>query len=232
MAQDMAPIDEDHIGLVKIEGPLMDAMPKLGNSQVEEKSWSQGVLSALTLRGRRGRCPGNFMEMEKLRADSLPVVVSYGNISASGGVYASGAADFIFSLPGTLTGSIGVITQFPKITELAEKLGVEMRTLKSGELKDLGNPFRDLSAKDKVALQSVIDNSYEQFVEALLKHRNIKEETLRQWADGRVFTGLQANKIGLVDSLGSFTDAKAYVKELAGLADSVQVLEMPKKKTL
>ncbi|HUK66497.1 MAG TPA: signal peptide peptidase SppA [Anaeromyxobacteraceae bacterium] len=157
-----------------------------------------------------------YDELKKL-ADKKTVVCSMGNLAASGGFYIAMACPHILAEPGTLTGSIGVISQFPNVKGLAEKLHVKVETLKSGKLKDAGNPFRDMTAEDRAYWQALIDQVYEQFVQAVVEGRELPEEDVRKIADGRVLTGEQAQELGLIDELGNFNDAVDAAKEKAGL---------------
>ena len=120
-----------------------------------------------------------------------------GNVAASGGFYIAMACPLILAEPGTLTGSIGVISQFPNVKGLVERFNVKVETLKSGKLKDAGNPFRDMTPEDRAYWQSLIDQVYAQFVGAVAEGRELPEEEVRKIADGRVITGQQAQELGL-----------------------------------
>ena len=145
------------------------------------------------------------------------VVASYGNISASGGVYVGVAAKEVVANPGTITGSIGVILRGSNISELLQRLGVRFETVKSGPYKDILSPDRPLSDGERQLLQDLIDASYHQFVEAVAQGRGLDLETVRTFADGRVFTGAQAKDLGLVDHLGDEDLARRRAATLAGL---------------
>ncbi len=145
------------------------------------------------------------------------VVASYGNISASGGVYVGVAAKEVVANPGTITGSIGVILRGSNISELLQRLGVRFETVKSGPYKDILSPDRPLSDGERQLLQDLIDSSYLQFVEAVAQDRGLDMETVKTFADGRVFTGAQARELGLVDHLGDEDLARRRAATLAGL---------------
>ncbi|MCF7922532.1 MAG: signal peptide peptidase SppA [Candidatus Marinimicrobia bacterium] len=146
-----------------------------------------------------------------------PIFVSMSSVAASGGYYAALGADSIFANDGTLTGSIGVIMQFPIYSDLMEKVGVGMRTVKSQEFKDAGSPFREMSASEKAYFQSIIDDVYEQFTEVVSQERGIDEINMQVLGNGRVFTGRQAYHAGLVDALGTFEDAREALCIKAGI---------------
>lgn len=170
-----------------------------------------------------------YEAVKRTRDSGKIVVVSMGSIAASGGYYISCGANLIVANPGTLTGSIGVIAQFISIKDLADKLGIKQNTIKSGELKDAGNPFRDMNDKDKEYFQDVVDNSFSQFLDVVSGERKINMDTLKKYASGRVFTGLQAKDIGLVDSLGTFEDAIRITSKLAGIEGEPRIVRQKKK---
>ncbi|MBS2030953.1 MAG: signal peptide peptidase SppA [Deltaproteobacteria bacterium] len=146
-------------------------------------------------------------EVQRAMKKGKPVVVSMGNLAASGGYYISCGATKIFAEPGTLTASIGVITELPNLTGVADWAHFKMTTYKSGKLKDSGNPFREPNADDEAYFKSIIANIYEQFVGAVADGRKLPKEKVLPIADGRVLTGIQAKEAGLVDELGGFSDA-------------------------
>ena len=149
--------------------------------------------------------------------EKVKIVASYGNISASGGVYVGMGAEHIVSNPGTITGSIGVILRGNNIEGLLEKVGVSFKTIKSGPYKDILAFDRDITDSEKQILQELIDTSYQQFVQTVAEARNLAADTVKSFADGRIFTGEQALELGFVDRLGSEEDARRWACELAGL---------------
>ncbi|NQV51527.1 MAG: signal peptide peptidase SppA [Candidatus Marinimicrobia bacterium] len=146
-----------------------------------------------------------------------PIFVSMASVAASGGYYAALGADSIFANAGTLTGSIGVIMQFPIYSDLMEKIGVGMRTVKSQAFKDAGSPFREMNPAEKAYFQELIDDVYAQFTEVVSKERGLDEINMLSLANGRVFTGRQAQKSGLIDVVGTFEDARQVLCGVAGL---------------
>jgi protease IV len=149
--------------------------------------------------------------------EKVKVVASFGNISASGGVYIAMGAEHIITNPGTITGSIGVILRGNNLERLLDKVGVSFKVIKSGPYKDILAFDRELTAPEQQILQDLIDTSYHQFVETVAAGRKLSPETVRSFADGRVFTGQQALALGLVDRLGTEEDARRWAAELAGL---------------
>lgn len=145
------------------------------------------------------------------------VVASFGNISASGGVYVGVAADRIVANSGTITGSIGVILRGNNLEKLLDRVGISFKTIKSGQFKDILGFDRPLEPMEAEILQSLIDDSYERFVQVVAEGRKLSPATVKSFADGRIFTGAQALQLGLVDRLGTEEDARIWAAELAGL---------------
>jgi protease-4 len=148
-----------------------------------------------------------------------PVVGLMMGIAASGGYYIASACDFIIAHPTTLTGSIGVISIFPNFADLMVKVGVKVNVIKSGEAKDSGGPFRDMTAEERKIFQAIIDEYYEDFLKAVSGNRRerIAAADLRAIADGRVYTAQQALRLKLIDGVGYFDDAFNKTLALAGL---------------
>jgi protease-4 len=149
-----------------------------------------------------------------------PIVTYMDNMAASGGYYISAATDEIYAHRSTLTGSIGVIMSSYNVQELAENWGVKQVTFKSGPHKDIMSPMREMTEEERNIMQSIVDESYENFLDVVVKGRKDKgmtEEKLRPLADGRIFTGLQAKEEGLVDEIGFIEDAIKGTAKLAGI---------------
>ena len=158
-----------------------------------------------------------YAALKDLGDAGVKVVASFGNISASGGIYIAMGAQHVVSNAGTVTGSIGVILRGNNLEKLLDRVGVSFKVIKSGPYKDILSFDRELTEEERVILQSLIDSSYDQFVQAVAEARNLEPDVVRQFADGRVFTGAQALDFGLVDRLGSEEDARRWAAELAGL---------------
>lgn len=149
--------------------------------------------------------------------ETTKIVASFGNISASGGVYIGMGAHQIVANPGTITGSIGVIIRGNNIESLLDKVGVSFKVIKSGPYKDILAFDRPMSDEERQILQSLIDSSYHQFVQTVAQARNLSPETVRSFADGRIFTGEQAKELGLIDRLGTEEDARRWLADLTKL---------------
>jgi protease-4 len=165
-------------------------------------------------------------EIRRLAAKKV-VICSLGNIAASGGFYVAMGCDKIVAEPGTLTGSIGVISQFVSVKGLVERFDIKTETIKSGKLKDMGNPFRDMTPEDRAYWQQVTNQIYEQFLGAVVASRKLPEAKVRQVADGRVFTGADAKALGFADALGNFYDAVDLAKQEAGLTGEPSLVYPP-----
>ena len=160
-----------------------------------------------------------------------PIVVSMGGYAASGGYYISCAANWIVAQPTTLTGSIGIFGTFPDVSNLVtDKLGVNVATVKTNELSDFGTPFRPFSAKEQDLLQQYINRGYDLFTRRCADGRGLAQDSIKVIGEGRVWTGVHALQLGLVDQLGSLDDAIAKAKELAGIEECT-IADYPAQKT-
>ena len=154
----------------------------------------------------------------QLRRAGKPVVALLTEVAASGGYYVAAAADRIVADPSTLTGSIGVIVVLPNLEEFNRRVGLRTVVFKSGRFKDMGNPARPLTAEEAALFQKLVDEAYGRFVDVVAQGRRMDRTRVLRLADGRVYTGAQAYRLGLVDALGSFDDAVSVALELARLS--------------
>ncbi|SFK03191.1 protease-4 [Halobacillus dabanensis] len=144
------------------------------------------------------------------------IYVSMGNTAASGGYYVSAPADKIYASNDTFTGSLGVIMESINYQELANEYGVKFNTIKSGEFKDIMSPTKEMTEADREILQTLVDDSYQQFVDVIVEGRDMEESRVKELADGRIYSGSQAVENGLVDEIGFREDALAALKEEIG----------------
>jgi protease IV len=184
--------------------------------QVEEKKFPALLLRIDSPGGTVTDSHEIYHALRRLQA-KVKIVASFGNISASGGVYISMGAPHIMSNPGTITGSVGVILRGNNIEKLLDKVGVSFKVIKSGPYKDILSFDRQLTPEEEQILQALIDSSYNQFTGIIAENRKLPIETVRSFADGRIFTGEQALELGMVDRLGTEEDARLWLAELAGL---------------
>ncbi|MEM9542626.1 MAG: signal peptide peptidase SppA [Cyanobacteria bacterium P01_E01_bin.42] len=184
---------------------------------VEEEKYPAILLRIDSPGGTVGDSQEIYDGLKRIREKGVKVVASYGNISASGGVYIGVGADNIVANPGTITGSIGVILRGNNLERLLDKVGVSFKTFKSGPYKDILAFDRESTPEEKGILQDLIDTSYGQFVATVAEGRKLEVETVRTFADGRIFTGQQALELGMVDRLGTEEDARRWTCELVDL---------------
>lgn len=156
---------------------------------------------------------------------SKPVVVVMGEVAASGGYYISAGADWIIANPNSLTGSIGVISQFPNAEGLMEKVGVDFIVITSGPRKDFGSPYREMTPEERRYWQTMVDEIHDGFIQVVAQGRGLDQEDVRALADGSVYSGRRALDLGLVDALGYEDDAIAKAAELGGIDGEPRVIE-------
>lgn len=171
-----------------------------------------------------------YEEVNKLREKGKKVVASMGSVAASGGYYVACAADTIVANPATLTGSIGVIFQFPVAEELFKKIGLKFEVVKRGEIKDIGSMNRSMTERERESLQSVVDDTYDQFVDVVAENREMEREEVVKIADGSIFTGRQARELRLVDELGNLQDAIKIAGEMVGMEEYPKTIKERKRK--
>lgn len=198
---------------------------------VEERKFPALLLRIDSPGGTVGDSQEIYSALRRLR-EKVKIVASFGNISASGGVYIGMGAEHIVANPGTITGSIGVILRGNNLERLLDKVGVSFKVIKSGPYKDILAFDRDLTRPEQDILQELIDTSYQQFVQTVAEGRNLSIEQVKSFADGRIFTGQQALELGVVDRLGTEEDARRWVAELAGLdPDKTQCYTLEERKS-
>ena len=229
----------DKVVVVPIEGVIAPADDTLGG--VLPTSTPEGLTDALRQAGSDPSVVAVVLEIDSpgggvTASDEMhqsvldfeentgePVVVSMQDVTASGGYYISTAADRIVANKTTLTGSLGVIFEIPNFAEAADKYGIKQVVIKSGKYKDIGSAFREMTPEERNIFQSIVDDSYAQFVNVISEGRHIPKDRVREIADGRVYSGLQAKKLGLVDSFGGLDEASDIAGELAGTSDTTVV---------
>jgi protease-4 len=185
------------------------------------------------------------------------VVVSMSSVAASGGYYIAMPAQTILAQRTTITGSIGVYAALPNVSELGNKIGFRMETIRAGEVKDSGSPFRDMSAKERQLWQDMVDHAYLEFVHVVeqgrpqlkgklqediainktVPVRDAKEmqksfKMTRYRADGGIFTADEALKYGLIDQIGYLDDAIKVAKQAAGLGDDYKAISYERPASL
>jgi protease IV len=223
----------DRIALIRIEGPIIDSKATLDEMKdyVKDSSIKAIVLRIDSPGGAVAPSQEIYEEVRKAIAKKK-IVVSMGSVAASGGYYIASPATRIIANPGTLTGSIGVIMEIPNVEGLMNKIGVKTEVIKSGRHKDMASVFRGIKKEEKEILQSVLDNVHEQFIMAVAEGRKMLHDDVARIADGRVFTGEQALKIGLVDELGNLEDAVKIAAKLSGVKGEPEVISKKERFSL
>ncbi len=229
----------DGIGWVSIRGAIYDSQEmnpwerggvqqwvKRIRSIAERKDVKALVIEINSPGGSVGAVQEIHSEIKRVRNElKKPVVAVFGDVAASGGYYIATACNEIVAHPGTLTGSIGVIFQTGNAEGLLKKIGFKTEVIKSGKHKDIGSITRAMTDEERKILQSVIDDAYAQFLDAVREGRKIPEENLPSLADGRIFTGRQALAAKLVDKLGGAKEAAALAGELAGIGKNPRIIK-------
>jgi protease-4 len=222
---------EPKIAVIPILGVLMDAQ---GVLEELERYKERADVKALVFRidspgGTVVAAQEIYSEIRKLRGKKK-TLSSMGNVAASGGYYVASATEEILANPGTITGSIGVISEYANVQDLLKKIGFKSTVLKSGRFKDVGSPLREMTAEEGVYLQGLLENIHHQFIRDVAQGRQKTVEEIEPLSDGRVFTGEQAKEIGLVDRLGNFQDALDRAAELAGIEGKPVILYPEEKR--
>jgi protease-4 len=219
LLQKNIPIGESQrVALVRIEGMIIDSKDTI--DEIKEYT-KDPLIKAIVLRidspgGAVAPAQEIYEEVRKAVAKKK-VVVSMGTVAASGGYYIASPATKIIANPGTLTGSIGVIMEIPNVEGLMNKLGIKTEVVKSGRHKDIASVFRGIKKEDREILQQVLDNVHEQFIIAVADGRKMLYDDVKKIADGRIYTGEQALKAGLIDELGNLEDAVQAAAKLSGI---------------
>lgn len=225
---DKVEVDKPSILLMDLEGPILSGKKFLKDLK---KYASQKNIKGVLVRvnspgGVVGPSQEIYAELKRVRDElQKPVVVSCGALAASGAYYISVAADQIITNPGTIMGSIGVIMDFANLSELYKWLKIERYSLKTGPYKDSGADYRKMTPEEKEIFQDMINDVYGQFKKAVAKGRKLSDEVVNKYADGRVFSGETAVKLGFADQVGTYEDALRVIGELSGLGAEPKVIE-------
>jgi len=214
------------VGLIKIQGYIGSGIDYRRIMRNLETCKKDPRIKAIVL---RINSPGGEVVPcqeihQQIKGMNKPTVASFGTVAASGGYYIACACDKIIADPGSITGSISVLMEFLNLTELTKKIGVKFEVVKSRKHKDIGSPFREMTEEEKKLLKGVVDDVYEQFVDAVVEGRKLPRNEILQIADGRIFSGRQAKNLGLVDEIGTLQDAIKEAANLAGIEGEPEVI--------
>ncbi len=220
------------VALITVDGVILDSKEVI--EQLEKYRTNPSV-KAIVLRINSpggGVAPSQEIHEEILKTrqiDKKPIVASMGSVAASGGYYIASATDLIVANPGSMTGSIGVLLQVPNISGLMQKIGVKSVVVKSGRHKDLASPTREMTDAERQILQGMLDDVHGQFIDAVATGRRIDRKKVETIADGRIFSGREAQSLGLVDQLGDLQDAIERAGALAGIRGKPTVIQERKR---
>ncbi len=159
-----------------------------------------------------------------IKKSNKPVVAWIGEIGTSGAYYIASACDYIVASKGSLTGSIGVISIFTDYSGLLKKLGINVTVIKAGKYKDMGSGYRPLTQEEIEMLENISYQIYDMFIEEVADNRNLSKDYVRKIAEGRLYTGLQAKEVGLVDEVGTKEDAIEIAKKLANITKKPEIV--------
>ena len=224
----------DSVAIIDVEGAIFDVSEPLKQikSYVDNSSVKALVVRVDSPGGSVAASQELYEELRRAKDKGKKVVVSMGAVAASGGYYVACAADEIYANPGTITGSIGVIAEFPNVEGLMDKIGIRLETLKTGKFKDTGSAFRPMTEEEQNLLQDMLMDVYEQFVEAVAESRKMPVDDVKKYADGRIFSGRQALEYGFIDALGTQSDAIRRAGQLAGIEGEPRVIRKTRSRFL
>lgn len=215
----------DRVALIRVEGPILDSKDTIDELKGHLKDPSiKAIIMRIDSPGGAVAPSQEIYEEVRKAVTKKKIVVSMGSVAASGGYYIASPATRIVANPGTLTGSIGVIMEIPNFAGLMNKLGIKSEVVKSGRHKDIASVFRGIKKEDREILQNVLDNVHDQFILAVAEGRKMLLEDVRKIADGRIFTGEQALKVGLIDEIGNLEDAVKVAGKLSGIKGEPEVV--------
>lgn len=221
---------DNKVGIVKVEGFIGDTRDVV--EQLNQFGKDDAIKAVVLRIDSPGGGVASSQEIYAAVTDlkkKKKVITSMGSLAASGGYMVACATDKIVANPGTITGSISAVMHFANAEELLKKLGLKASAVKSGKFKDIGSPVREMTTEERALIQELVDDIYDQFLDMVARDRNIQKENLRKIADGRIFTGRQAQKLGLVDYLGDMGYAVTLAGEMSGIKGKPEVV-YPKKK--
>jgi len=222
----------DKVAVLRVEDVIIDSQIYLDSINTISKNEK---VKALVVRidspgGAVGPSQEIYSELKELGKE-IPIIASIGGVGASGGYYVACAAEKIYANPGAITGSIGVIAQFASYEKLLDWAKIDVEVIKSGEYKDVGSAFREMSEADKEYIQQLIDNVYSQFKTVVATSRELDTKQIDNVADGKIYTGEQALNLKLIDELGTINDAISDAGNLGGIEGDPEVINFPKKKS-
>ncbi|MGM0380577.1 MAG: signal peptide peptidase SppA [bacterium] len=217
----------DKIGVLKMEGPIFSVDKQL--EQLRNYKRRKDIKAILLDIDSPGGAVAPTQELnegiEQIKEKGKPIIASIRSVGASGGYYLASSADTIVATPGSMVGSIGVQIQIMRFDELIDKVGIDYEVIKSGKYKDIGSPFREISEEERKILKNMIMDVYDQFIEHIVRNRDMGRAEVEEIANGSIFTGRQALRIGLVDKTGTKSKALEVAGKAAGISGDPATVE-------
>lgn len=230
---------ENKIAVINVDGIIVETIQSSGISSLsdnyasareikkileeikDDKSVKALILRVNSPGGSAAASEEILNEVKRYKSQTnLPIVAYFSDVAASGGYYVSMSSDKIVANPATITGSIGVILSYLSFKELADKYGIKQIVYKSGDLKNLADSFSTPTAQEAEVLQSIVNDTYDNFVKAVAEGRKLDEAYVRKIADGRIYSANQALEVKLVDELGNFEDSINLAKKMANITEA------------
>jgi protease-4 len=226
----------DRIGVVDLEGVILSPQPVVGQLKKfgDDSSIKAIILHVNSPGGGVAASEEIYREVKRIRTEKKKrIVVSIESVGASGAYYVASASDKIYADQGSIVGSIGVIAQWVNYGDLLKWAKLKDVVIKTGEFKDTGNPARDLTPAEQAYMQSLIDNMFGQFIQAVADGRGLKYEEVKSFANGKVWSGEQALSMKLIDNVGDFETAVAETAKSVGIKGEPTLVRPEKeRKTL
>ncbi len=220
-----SPSRKGHVAVIDVTGMILSSSSTLKEiKDIQEDSGAKAVVVRINSPGGLVAPSQEMYEALKKLDKKIPVVITMSSLAASGGYYTALAGRKIWADPGTMTASIGVIMEFMNTEGLYSWAKVKRFTLKAGKFKDIGSPFRDMTADEKELMGKMLTDIHTQFKAAVKERRKLSDAEIEQWCDGRVMTGNQAFQAKLVDALGGEEDAIKDARKLGGLPEDAAVV--------
>ena len=210
------------VGIIEIKGIIEDSKEVLELlKELRENNKIKSILLRIESPGGAvGPSQEIYQEVLKTKKQKK-VIVSFGTIGTSGAYYIASAADGIMAVPGTVTGSIGVLMVYNNFQELLSKIGLSTKVIKSVQYKDIGSPNRQMSDAEKKILQDFVEKLHTQFINDIAYGRNMELLKVQELADGRIYTGEEARDLKLIDKLGNYQDAIEWAGRVAGIKGKI-----------
>lgn len=211
----------DRIGVVDLEGVILSPQPVVSQLKkfADDSSIKAIILHVNSPGGGVAASEEIYREVKRIRTEKKKkIVVSIETVGASGAFYVASASDKIYADEGSIVGSIGVIAQWVNYGDLLKWFKLKDVVIKTGEFKDTGNPARDLTPAEQAYMQSLIDNMFGQFIKAVADGRGMKYDDVKAIANGKVWTGQEAQSMKLIDSIGDFEKAVHETAKSVGIS--------------